>query len=261
MKDGFYGHFHPEERSFVDRVVEWMERVSSYHEHRLTDFLDPRQLAIVNNIAAHYDVQLLNHGGYEQAERTRVLIAPEYANLSAASFDIELLEIELVSKQSRELDHADYLGTLLGLGIKRDRIGDIHVHAQEHTAHVFVVAGMASFVLGNLNKVSRYTAVISSLALNKFKPVSQKLEELTLSVASMRLDGIVSDVYRLSRAKVLDPIRAGRCKVNWKVEQNPAKLITQSDVISMQGLGRFKVLAIEGQNKKGRTRVVIGKYI
>ena len=83
---------------------------------------------------------------------------------------------------------------------------------------------------------------------------------MSLSVASMRLDGIVSDVCRLSRAKALVPIQAGRCRVNFKTESDPSKPLKEGDVVSLQGFGRFRVLEVEGVNKKGRTRVKIGKY-
>ncbi|MNI61845.1 hypothetical protein D3C73_1171350 [compost metagenome] len=76
----------------------------------------------------------------------------------------------------------------------------------------------------------------------------------------MRMDGIISDVFRLSRAKVLVPIQAGRCRVNWKQEEDPSKPLKQGDVISLQGFGRFKVIEVEGVSKKGRIRVKIGKY-
>ncbi|MNG13625.1 hypothetical protein D3C84_973130 [compost metagenome] len=76
----------------------------------------------------------------------------------------------------------------------------------------------------------------------------------------MRMDGIVSDVFRLSRAKVLLPIQAGRCRVNWKLEEDPSKPLKEGDMVSMQGFGRFKVLEVEGVSKKGRIRVKIGKF-
>jgi RNA-binding protein YlmH len=77
----------------------------------------------------------------------------------------------------------------------------------------------------------------------------------------MRLDGIVSDVFRISRAKILVPIQAGRCRVNWKPEEDPGKPLKEGDVVSLQGFGRFKVLEVEGVTKKGRLRVKVGKYV
>ncbi|MNF02421.1 hypothetical protein D3C80_2015610 [compost metagenome] len=82
-----------------------------------------------------------------------------------------------------------------------------------------------------------------------------------LTVASLRLDGIVSDVYRLSRSKVLIPIKAGRCRINWRTEEDPSKNLKEGDIVSLQGFGRFKVLELDGVTKKGRFRVKIGKFV
>ncbi|MOA60324.1 S4 domain protein [compost metagenome] len=80
-------------------------------------------------------------------------------------------------------------------------------------------------------------------------------------MASLRLDGIVSDVFRLSRSKVLVPIKAGRCRVNWKTEEDPSKQLKAGDMVALQGFGRFKVLETDGVTKKGRLRVRIGKFV
>ncbi len=157
-----------------------------------------------------------------------------------------------------ELDHGDYMGAILGLGIKRDKIGDIYVRPDG--CHFLVSADIADYIVLHLNQVHRAHVSTELLPLDELQPTETKLEELVLSVASMRLDGIVGDVYRLSRAKALLPIKAGRCKVNWKQEEDPSKPLKQGDVVSMKGFGRFKLLEVEGQTKKGRYRIRIGKY-
>ncbi len=98
------------------------------------------------------------------------------------------------------------------------------------------------------------------LPLDQMRWSESKLETMDITVASLRLDGICADVYRLSRSKVLAPIKAGRCRVNWKVEEDPSKSLKAGDVVSIQGFGRFKVMEQDGMTKKGRCRVKIGKF-
>jgi RNA-binding protein YlmH len=112
----------------------------------------------------------------------------------------------------------------------------------------------------NLQQVHRVHVQTEILPLQLFQPSRETLEEMSLSVASLRMDGIASDVFRLSRAKALLPIKAGRCRVNWKVEEDPSKPLKEGDLVSMQGFGRFKVLRVEGTSKSGRLRMKIGKY-
>lgn len=260
MKPSIYEHFHPDEKVFVDRAAEWVERSAQLHELKRTDFLDPRQIRIVTMLAnRNPDVTIRLDGGYDDAERRRAMIAPDYRSLDHESAGIAVLAVHAPGNVLLELDHGDFLGALLGLGIKRDRIGDIHVH--DSYAHIIVTDEMADYLNIHLRQVHRLSVLTDILPIEQLQVVPTKLEEMSLTVASMRLDGIASDVYRVSRAKIVDPIKAGRCKVNWKPEEDPSAQLKEGDVVSFKGLGRFKLLEVDGVTKKGRIRVKIGKYI
>ncbi|GGG10114.1 YlmH family RNA-binding protein [Paenibacillus abyssi] len=255
-----YEHFHPDERAFVDRASEWVERAAEWHELKRTDFLDPRQAFIVTTLVnRHPDAALRLDGGYTGAERQRAIIAPDYRPLDEEPIGISVLSVHTGDRSQLELDHGDYMGAILGLGIKRDRIGDIHVH--EDGCHCLVADEIADYLNIHLRQVHRVHVLTDILPQSELRTAVPELEEMNFTVASLRLDGISSDVYRISRAKIVDPIRAGRCRVNWKVVEDPSKLLKAGDVVSMQGLGRFKVLDVEGMTKKGRIRVKVGKFI
>ncbi|MCS7459280.1 YlmH/Sll1252 family protein [Paenibacillus doosanensis] len=257
--DQLYSHFHPDEHRFVDKAAEWVERAGQ-HQVKLTDFLDPRQAFILTTLVNRsQDVQVRFDGGHEQSERRRALIAPDYRTLEEEDMGIVLISVTSLDDKLKDLDHSDYMGSILALGMKRDKIGDIHV--SDHGCHFLVAAEVADYMRLNLQQVHRVHVQTEVLPLEKLNATGTKLEEIGLSVASMRLDGIVSDVYHLSRAKILTPIKAGRCKVNWKQEEDPSKPLKTGDVVSLQGFGRFKVLEVEGVTKKGRFRVKIGKYV
>ncbi|WP_028611209.1 RNA-binding protein [Paenibacillus harenae] len=261
MKQGIYDHFHPEEKPFVDRALEWIERSAQQHELKRTDFLDPRQAQMVTMLAnRNPDVIVRFDGGYPQAERQRAMIGPDYRDLDSEDAGISVLAVHGGPGQARlELDHGDFLGALLGLGIKRDRIGDIHVHGQ--FCHIIVTDEIADYLNIHLRQVHRVNVMTDVIPLTELLTIIPKLEEMSLSVASLRLDGIASDVYRVSRSKIVDPIRAGRCRVNWKAEEDPSSPLRSGDVVSFKGLGRFKVIEVDGVTKKGRIRVRIGKFI
>lgn len=255
-----YEHFHPDEKSFVDRAWEWVERAALYHEMKRTDFLDPRQAYILSTLAGSQpDAQVRLDGGFPEAERRRAIIAPDYRVLEDEDMGISVLDIASDDRRVADLDHGDYLGALLGLGIKRDKIGDLHV--SDSGCHALIADGIGDFLVGHMKQAHRVDVSVSVRSLSELCVVQAKLEEQTLSVASMRLDGIASDAFRLSRAKIVDPIRAGRCRVNWKAEENPAEPLKAGDVVSVKGLGRFKVLDVEGVSKSGRIRVRIGKFV
>lgn len=255
-----YEHFHPDEKTFVDRAWEWVIRAAERHELRRTDFLDPRQAHILFTLAnRHPDAAIRLDGGAADAERRRALIAPDYRVLDAEDIGIAVLAIDSEDRRIAELDHGDYLGALLGLGIKRDKIGDLHVRPDG--CHALIAEEIGDFLVGHLKQVHRADVSASVLPLSALQVTKQELAETTLSVASMRLDGIASDVFRLSRTKIVEPIRAGRCRVNWKTEEDPSTPLRPGDVVSMKGFGRFRVIEVEGVSKSGRTRVRIGKFV
>jgi RNA-binding protein YlmH len=258
--DDIYVHFLPEEKPFVDRAWEWVVNAGDYHEAKLTGFLDPRQSLILTSLAnRHADVSLRLYGGYEAAERRRALVAPDYRDLESEPMDMKVISIGSEDERISELEHGDYMGAILGLGLKRDKIGDFHV--REDGCHVIVAEDIADFLNLHLRQVHRVAVWTDILELSELKQVVTVQEPLDLTVASLRLDGIVGDVFRLSRSKVLIPIKAGRCRVNWKTEEDPSKPLKAGDVVSLQGFGRFKVLELEGVTKKGRYRVKIGKFV
>ncbi|MCJ8011350.1 YlmH/Sll1252 family protein [Paenibacillus sp. KQZ6P-2] len=260
MKLDIYEHFHPDEREFVDRAWEWVENAGQYHETKLTDFLDPRQIVIMNSLVnRHPDVHMRLDGGYEGAERCRALIAPDYRELDNEDMKLKVLHIDSMDQKFLTLEHGDYMGSILGLGIKRSKIGDIHV--LDDGCHTVVCEEISAFLDMNLNQVHRIHVQSEILPIEQLRTGKISLETLDITVASLRLDGITSDVYRLSRSKVLIPIRAGRCRVNWKPVEDPSSQLKEGDVVSMQGFGRFKVLEAGDVTKKGRFRVKIGKFV
>ncbi|MBD0379194.1 YlmH family RNA-binding protein [Paenibacillus sedimenti] len=259
MQKEIYGHFHPDEYHFVDKALEWVERAASQHAVKRTDFLDPRQAFILTTLVnRNPDVHCRIDGGYPAAERKRAIIAPDYRALDNEDMGIAVLSVSSGDGKFLTLEHGDYMGAILGLGMKRDKVGDIHVI--EGGCHCLVAKDAADYLHLNLSQVHRVHVQTELLPLDKLELANVQLDELNLSVASMRMDGIVSDVFRLSRTKVLIPIQAGRCRVNWKLEEDPSKPLKEGDIVSLQGFGRFKVIEVEGVTKKGRIRVKIGKY-
>lgn len=259
MSNDIYMHFSSDERGFVDKATDWIERAAELHQLKLTDFLDPRQAHILSTLAnRNMDITYRLDGGYEGAERQRALIAPSYRPLEDLPTAIKVLSITSGESKFLELQHGDYMGSILGVGIKREKIGDIHVH--DVGCHVLVAEDIIGYMHLQLQQVHRVHVQTEIIPLEQLRTSNINFEEMSISVASLRLDGIASDVYRLSRTKIMVPIGAGRCRVNWKVEENGAKMLKEGDVISLQGFGRFKVLEIDGITKKGRIRVKVGKY-
>ncbi|PWK04954.1 RNA-binding protein [Tumebacillus permanentifrigoris] len=252
-------HFRPEERPFVERMIDLADRVDDRQSPALTDFLDPRQQKIAMSVVRrHADVEISLSGGIDAAERQRALIAPAYWVPEDSEFELAFLRIAVPGDYVK-LSHGDYLGALVGLGMKRGKLGDLSV--SDEGCDLVVARDMADFVRLHLNQVGRATVQVQEIERGQVKSVQREFQEKEFTVMSLRLDAVASDAFNLSRTKVVDPIKSGKLQLNWQTIENPATQVEEGDVISLRGHGRVRILEVGGQTKKGRTVLKVGKYI
>jgi RNA-binding protein YlmH len=245
-------HFRKEEHPFAERVQEWTEKASVRHQPRLTDFLDPRQQYIAQAIVQqHPDMCITFWGGFDQAERRRGYIAPEY--ITAQTEDFKLTLLSLADSGTERIQHGDILGSLMGLGIRREKFGDILV--SHKSPQIVLCEDISSYVLLNLNKVGKEAVHCQSVSWSELRFPTDEWAAYQSTVSSLRADVILSDLLRLSRAKSVQLIKAGRVKVNWTALDQPAMSLEPGDVLSVKGFGRFKFINVEGLTKKDKYRV------
>ena len=223
-----------------------------------TDFLTPSEAAAIRkeNIFSLESKQEF-FGGYEDAERVMFVSYPDYMEDFERSELISALKI--TGRDIESLSHRDFLGSILGLGIKREKIGDIVV--SEGAVYVFAAADIADYVKENLTKIGRCGIKIETeenLAALHFE---KKTEEIRGTVQSLRLDAVLSVALKTSRSKVMQYIESERVNVNWQTVSSGAFSLKEGDVLSVRGFGRFKVFEIGGITKKGRIGITVLKYI
>jgi RNA-binding protein YlmH len=251
-----FDHFGKEERPFVERALEMLTLAERKQAMRLTDFLDPRQVMIFQSLASQVqDVSITANGGYEGAERVRVIIHPDYMGVEREDFRLALLHIR-ADQRFHVLEHRDVMGAMLGAGMKREKFGDMLTDAEG--CHVIVAEEVADFVCAQVTQIHRTSVQFERVSWEEFSPPAPRFTEKTITVPSPRLDAIIGEVHNMSRAKALVPIRGGKVKVNWKVIEDPSHQLQAGDMVSMAGFGRFKVLEISGPTRSGRLRMIVG---
>ncbi|MFC5712226.1 RNA-binding protein [Thalassorhabdus alkalitolerans] len=252
-----YEHFRKEERPFVEQASEWKEQVETRYESKLTDFLDPREQDILRSIIGNDEVVKLEFfGGPQGSERKRALLFPFYEAPEQDQFHIRIYELDYPVKFV-SVGHRDVLGSMLGLGVKREKFGDIILQAQR--IQIAVAEEIASFVEMNFTKVASASIQLHSVSLEEAIPVREEWEEVSTTVSSLRLDVLLAEMFRLSRSKVVPYIDGKRVKVNWRIADQPSFLVNEGDYLSVRGLGRRKLLTVEGKSKKDKWRVSYGK--
>lgn len=198
-------------------------------------------------------------GGCEIAERKMIRFGREEDLGYVEDFPIVAIIIKpLISKFSDDLNHRDFLGALMNLGIKRETLGDIFV--RNNQACLFCSESMSEYITENLTRI-KHTSVIATVSEDVSDITAPVMEEKIIQVASERIDAIVAKVYNLSRQDSLEMFPKGLIYLNGRLCTENAKQVKCEDIISVRGMGKFAFSEIVNVSKKGKSncRVLIYK--
>lgn len=252
-----YQHFRLEEREFIDQVLQWKSYVESAYALKLTDFLDPREQHILKILIGDQgEVKYKLFGGSPGVERKRACLMPEYMTENEVDFQITLFEIDYPMKFVT-IEHPQVLGTLMSLGLKRGKFGDILV--KEGRIQFFAAEEINNYIKNNLESIGRAGVKLKELDLNAAISSDELWMENVITFSSLRLDTVVSGIHNLSRQKSQLFIGQGHVKVNWTIIENTSFECDEGDLISVRGHGRAKIMSIEGKTKKEKWRIHVGK--
>jgi len=220
-------------------------------------FLTPAQAqSVTTYFTRRNDVALSHDGGFGGAERTRAVFTnPTWGE---SNRDELFTALKVSHRPQDTLGHRDILGALMALGIKREAIGDIIIG--ESCATLVCLPEMSNFIIENLTKVGRIGIDISEISLDELPAREEELTIKTDTVASLRLDAILSSAFGISRTKATEFILSGRVSLNHQNCLRTDKEIFENDLLSVRGLGRTKLLEVGGISRKGRIFIKIGIY-
>jgi RNA-binding protein YlmH len=249
-----YQHFRQDEKEFVDSVLHWRGQVENQYAPKRTDFLDPRQQYIVQSIIGHSQDVLLSFSP-THAERKRALLYPSYFEPEEEDFGIRLFEIEYPDKFVT-IEHRQVLGSIMSLGLKREKFGDILV--DENKIQLILAEEISEYVRMELVQVGKAKVSLRAIPYTELIKTREEWQEKVTTVSSLRLDVVLAAIYNISRQKAQTLIRGKLVKLNWKVTENPSMEVETGDVISARGFGRSKLISIEGRTKREKWRISLG---
>lgn len=251
----------PEEKLLFAKVLDQADFCLQKHKMTFSDFMDIAKCMYLKEILCKIpNIAFTMFGGYGESERNMFGFTPDYMDISSDDFPIQLLEIKKNLKFGQsDLTHRDYLGSILGLGIDRSKIGDILL--MEDKTLCFVHEEVAEYISMNLQKVSRTSVKILMVDRKESILPKRKLEQYHMTVSSLRLDAIVSAAFSISRGKAQSLIRSEKTTINWTVVSNTSFIVKEGDILSLRGYGRIKLEEVLGNTKKGRIGIEIGRYV
>lgn len=258
-KEQLLGHLQGEEEQILGSHVLDLARLAwNTNRPQTTDFYDPYERKVAQSVLGGIpEVGALHQGGYKNAERARLIIYPQFFLMETIASSLRVLEAK-GNFSFQEVTHGDYLGSILGSGLKRTKIGDLLVLPDGCQA--IVATEVADYLLSNWNQVHKVTVTVREIDEEQLAVEPERIKEIRATVASLRLDAVASEGYGTSRTKMAREIKGERVKLNWKPVSNPALSIAQGDVLSIRGRGRVVVSEVGGTTRKGRTSILLHRY-
>ncbi|WP_218081952.1 photosystem II S4 domain protein [Anthocerotibacter panamensis] len=245
-------------RDTLARMIDLADRALQRWDTTVSDFLPPPEVEeVLGAFSRLTEVQVLAWGGYPQAERQRLVFGHSSVLMETALVPIAAVEIRgnfLFDPAS----HRDFLGALLGVGLTRDKVGDVLV-LKDRGAQVLVVPEVAPSLELLLKSVRTVPVQVRSLSLELLEVRAPQIKELTTTEASLRVDAVASAGFGMSRSRMTDLINSGDVRVNWRAVLQPSRVIKTGDLIALKGKGRLEIGEIQ-TTQKGRFRIHLRRH-
>ena len=224
-----------------------------------TCFLSPRELELARFLFGEPE-GLYAFGGYEDAERKMLIYLPDYLEEEALmEEDSPCICLRAEFFQEDTLSHRDFLGALMGAGIGRETVGDICVG--KGNCDFFVTQEIAPYILQSFTSAGRTHLHISQIPLRKVQVPEPEINEIRDTVASLRLDSIISSGFRIGRSLAAQYVTTGKAASDGLPCEKPDKLLAEGNKISVRGLGKIRLASVNGKTKKERISVTIHRYV
>ena len=238
-----------ENSELLRRAEDLLRRCEKNGVLTATNFLTPAERFRLERWAkTQPGCRMVFSGGHPDCERTVGFFLPDYLEEEWLPLDEHIRVFEL-SAPFGSPGHRDYLGALLGMGIGRERLGDIWV--KENTAVIFCLPGVEKHLL-SIDKVGHDTVRERSVSLGEVTPPERKVKQKSFSVQSLRLDAVAGGLFDLSRTEAARQVEAGTVSLNYEICDRCDAPVHEGDILSLRGKGKGRITGLGGTSRKGR---------
>ncbi|MGH4125701.1 MAG: RNA-binding protein [Clostridium sp.] len=255
-KNYFLNSINHEDKNLISNIFSKMQIAQKTNKIIFTnDFLSPIIWNQISVLCENYKVKSFTNGIFKDSDRRM---------LSFSSFEEPLIypiKLLKISNNSRftTLHHKDYLGAIMSLGIKREKLGDLVI--RDESCYVPVCSDISSYIISNLNDIGKCPCEVSEHPYTSQDLPEPKFQEKIIISTSLRLDGMVSAICNVSRNNSVGLISTGKILVNYFQCLKKDKIIKCNDTITIRGYGKIVVSEIIGSTQKDRLKVAIKQYI
>lgn len=238
---------------FLDQLELCQRRSIPTHSHFLSD---GEQKLARQAIAAAGGVNHRFSGGYEGASRQVCLFLPDWCEDTPGD---PLAGVEVPLPREGKLTHRDFLGSLMGLGITRDLLGDILVG--EAACQVVCLRSALPILLTQWCEVGRHTVSPVEIPLGTLTAVESTVQRFQETFQSLRFDAVAASAFRIPRSKAATLISGGRLLLNHLPCSKPDRILEEGDSLTGKGLGKCRLVKVNGLSRKGRIIVEMERFV
>lgn len=246
-----------EERQMLSRLLDKVAEAGRGVPAHTPFLSEAQQEAAVRLLNAAGHPRHFFTGGYPDAERKVCALLPDWQEED--SFEPPFTALRCRWQSGEKLTHRDFLGSILGQGIDREKVGDILVG--EDLCDIIVMAELKQYLLQSFDAAGRTRLKVEEIPLGNLRVPEKQVKVIHDTVSSLRLDSVMATGFSLSRGKAAVAISAGRVEVNHALCLKSDRTVAQGDVLTCRGLGKCVLTEVGGLSKKGRIMIEMERYL
>ena len=251
-----------DQRLLLAHILDRQQRAETRGVPAHTGFLSPAEQAVsADLLTAAAPGQGVLFGGYEGAERKLWAFLPDWLEEEdwRQGEDCPVAALSVSVPPMADLTHRDYLGSLMGLGLNREKLGDILL--TEHGAQVLVLRETLPILLSQWEKAGRYPVTLTPIPLSALTPAPGETKRVRATAASLRLDAVLAAGFSIPRSRAAELIRAGRVTADHRPAEKADRPVEAGTVLTCRGLGKCVLTGVGGASRRGRIVLEFDRYI
>lgn len=250
-----------EERIFVSNLIDKAYKYETYGKIEYTNFLNLNEQKIAITVLNELGIDYKIFSFEDRLTKKVIFFVPEYIEINNEFFNEYISCIKITAKSCDKLKHKDYMGAIYSLGVKHEVIGDIFV--KENYGYVFLFKNVSCYIVLNLFKVGNEEVKVEEISLldSSIKEISYDLEEKEIIVASLRVDALLSVIYKKSRNEVKEKITKGDLYINDKEERFLSYNLKEGDIVSFRKCGKLQIGKVIRKTRSDRIVISVKMYV
>jgi len=248
-----------EEQLLKRKIIDTANQAFNHNIYTYTNFLSINELSSVNKMSNELSfIPYDEWGGNPVCERKIIRFGSEELYGYDAGYPISAIRISPLSvKFAEQLNHRDYLGAIMNLGIERELVGDIIIKVPD--AYVYCLSHIADYICDNLDSI-KHTHIRCTICTDEIEAIKPELEEIRIIAASKRIDAVVASITRLSRSNSNELFTSKKIFLNGICTENKSQNLKKDDVLVIRGHGKYIFIGDEAETRKGRSYLTLMQY-